>query len=117
MNSIFENAYFGKPYKTRDGRKAIYKYRFTNSTKTTYNCVIKEFEKDLEYTLDGKSLYSSNLDIISEWHGEINEEELSRLASEYAENDNTLHPGCAAFCAYKAGFRKALEIIKNESQN
>ena len=24
--NIFENAYFGKPYKTRDGRKAIYNY-------------------------------------------------------------------------------------------
>ena len=23
MKNIFENAYFGKPYKTRDGRKAI----------------------------------------------------------------------------------------------
>lgn len=24
MENIFENAYFGKPYKTRNGRKAIY---------------------------------------------------------------------------------------------
>lgn len=26
--NIFEDAYFGKPYKTRDGRKAIYKDTF-----------------------------------------------------------------------------------------
>lgn len=41
----------------------------------------------------------------------VNKEELNKLATEYVQNDDISHPGCAAFCAFKAGYRKAMEKL------
>lgn len=107
MENIFENSYFGKAYKTRDGRKALY-IQYDNVMDK--HCFLPEDGRFTYCFNDGMVFESETcVDIISEWQEEINEEELHKLALEYVDNDDTLHPGCAAFCAYKAGYRKAKE--------
>lgn len=71
MSNIFENAYFGKMYKTRDGRKAIY---------IQEDCCIVEGNIDaFSYFDDGHfsiPLKECGIDIVSEWQEPINEEKL-----------------------------------------
>ena len=69
MKNIFENAYFGKAYKTRSGQKAIYLF---SSGGGAY-CITEEFKNTIRYfRLDGIpydfefSKYRGE-DIISEW--------------------------------------------------
>lgn len=86
MNNIFKNAYFGKAYKTRDGKKALY-WRYDghyHSLITDNNCPFQpwcdEAGKDHGWKKDAEE---SPLDIISEWNEEINEEELDELAEHW----------------------------------
>lgn len=77
MKNIFENAYFGKAYRTRDGRKVIYNYHssegyhdiiidgegmsyhFTDHTNGILNLPTpEECKNDVDY--------SSPIDIVSE---------------------------------------------------
>lgn len=113
MKNIFENAYFGKSYKTRDGKKAIYhgskKYKSSDGKVWTYHYLMIEPENvdvfgedmvinhydayindngigrfaNLKYYKD--SGVNAKYDIISEWKEPINEEELDKLAEAYAE--------------------------------
>ena len=69
MKNIFENAYFGKAYKTRSGQKAIYLF----SSGCGAYCITEEFKNTIRYfNLDGIpydfefSKYRGE-DIISEW--------------------------------------------------
>ena len=69
MKNIFENAYFGKAYKTRSGQKAIYLF----SSGCGAYCITEEFKNTVRYFhLDGipydfeNSKYRGE-DIISEW--------------------------------------------------
>lgn len=103
MNNIFENAYFGKAYKTRDGRKVI----FYMATKLGACLLSEKFGLQL-YHFDGTSFMKcSKSDIVSEWQKEINEEE---LAKQYAENSlfGSKTKKQIAYCAYLKGYRKAL---------
>ena len=119
--NIFENAYFSKPYKTRDGRKAIYNYHSIGG----YHDIIIDGE-GMSYhfadhtngiirlprpsEIDPDVDYSCPIDIVSEWT--IDEEELDELAyHEYPDNDNDDTPlnGIDNYElreAFKAGFRK-----------
>lgn len=88
MENIFENAYFGKAYKTRDGRKAIYiKHSQCDDGMV---CVIYEGIVGIcMIMMDGHYWATPNVetdyDIVSEWQDEINEEELNNILDE-AEN-------------------------------
>lgn len=111
--NLFQSAYFGKAYKTRDGRKAIY---------IQENCCIVEGNLDVfSYFDDGHfsiPLEGGDIDIVSEWTEPINEEELHKQSEEYAEQMMVTH--CAAHhidtpnhiikdalrIAYKAGYRQ-----------
>ena len=69
MKNLFENAYFGKAYKTRSGQKAIYLF----SSGCGAYCITEEFKNTIRYfNLDGipydfeNSKYRGE-DIISEW--------------------------------------------------
>ena len=73
MNNIFENAYFGKVYKTRDGRKALY---INCSKKSNIHQLIIEndFMSKRAYYKDGHhEYYKNNMkeDIVSEWQDPI----------------------------------------------
>lgn len=80
MENIFENAYFGKLYKTRDGRKAIYTIMSCDS----HWLAIQDTSFTCEYNNQGKlvSNIGNVMDIVSEWQEEIDEEELEKLADE-----------------------------------
>lgn len=82
----FENAYFDKSYKTRDGRKAIFLYYDYETNPHSYNCWV-EGVGHINYNITGKQYdypedSCTEFDIISEWQEPHNEEELDSLAKE-----------------------------------
>lgn len=82
MNNIFENATFGKAYKTRDGRKAVYISESTidkGAVLIVYEDSISAYRimKDGHYWAT-PNIESSN-DIVSEWQEPISEKELDKL--------------------------------------
>ena len=83
--NLFKNTYFGKLYKTKDGRKAV----FLGWSDKKDKVFLYTQERDMEfygeemYNLDGTTYKGTTPhDIISEWKEEINEDELDKLASE-----------------------------------
>ena len=110
MKNIFENAYFGKAYKTRSGRKAIYLF---GSGGGAY-CVTEEFKNTIRYfALDGVpydfefSRYRGE-DIVCEWQEPIDEVKLSELAWKYTESlDIPCRYEETAVESFKAGYKKA----------
>lgn len=124
MEKIFENAYFGKAYKTRDGRKAVYWRKFDFG----HRLIDEKLHCSLFAHDDGRvqAGVDNNADIVSEWQEEISEEELDKLAKEYSDRElkefeNDSYWGtcadkvvCSAreegtYIAFKAGYRKAME--------
>lgn len=111
MKNIFENAYFGKAYKTSDGRKVLLVSIFPD---TGNAFLISEYKirdncfgnHPYVYRLDGINKDCPELDIVSEW-GEISEEELDKLAEEYFDSlDRDRGPKYH----FKAGCRKMREL-------
>lgn len=111
MNNIFENAYLGKAYKTRDCKKVIFLRTFVCNG---YKHYVSTGELEYSVREDGKvdkNLFPYEEDIVSEWSEEINEEELDELADKLnpyqfvydSDNSNCWDEG------FKAGYRKALE--------
>lgn len=106
MNNIFKSTYFGKPYKTRDGRKAIYVVYDKALDLNEYHYLIVEGEPCLNaYDNNGRAVNrnKSNLAIISEWQEPIGEEKLNEIAIKncpYHDNDNL---ETAYFMGFKAG--------------
>lgn len=108
MENIFENAYFGKPYKTRDGRKAVY---LGDNT-----CWIEGGDTEIGYSRNGLfvDIQEHGIDIVSEWT--IDEKELNKMATQEADSkwvkDKPGYSSWGYICtknAYKAGYRKAKE--------
>ena len=67
MKNIFKNAYFGKPYKTRSGSKAIFLKR--KEITDYYILLVKsdcDFKRIVVY-LNGKHPYEKWADIVSEY--------------------------------------------------
>lgn len=112
MNNIFENAYFGKPYKTRDGRKALYLGKIKEDTKPLKHILNIEGRGSIkdtsEFLNDGSAFgIDSQFDIVSEWQEEINEVKLDKLARK--EYPPRLTWDDRERDAYKKGYRKALD--------
>lgn len=81
--NIFENAYFGKAYKTRDGRKARFVINMGGNYGHPYRLVIEGSDHFFNYDRYGRMANAErDSDIVSEWQEEINEEELDKLAIE-----------------------------------
>ena len=101
--NIFENAYFGKAYKTRNGK--IVRYCGKNSSMY----VLEDDGVVIDYFPDGTFLTSgeSEFDIVSEWQEEIDEEELDDLARKEYPPRTTWDD--SERDAYKKGYRKAKE--------
>lgn len=126
--NIFENAYFGKPYKTRDGRKALLLAIHTGNISPYIEDALIELLID-NYPLSPSFTmcnaigqctddYHPNESIISEWQEEINIEELEKLAmiegakaiSHFVNREQSKFAYEWADLvkeAYKAGYRKA----------
>lgn len=102
MNNIFENAYFGKPYKTRDGKKAIYIYYGPDVQHPFINY------HHLIYDGQNQIVAITNYEeIISEWQEEINEEELDKFAEESSPRVGKLDNIFSYKEGFKEGYRKA----------
>lgn len=117
MKNIFKSAYFGKLYKTRDGRKALFIRKNTDKhfpydilIEGNLGCIM--YDETGKYVGEGPHAY----DIVSEWYEEINEKELDELAEHYIqekEGEIIRHPllyevkDCLEI--YKAGYHKAKE--------
>lgn len=113
-NNIFENAFLGKAYKTRDDRKAIYCESYENSSHTVIHRLLSKgpFGFRLVNTLSNGNIFSFRMDkddIVSEWKEEVNEEELDKLAmTAYAKSEIPVpYDDCSIECieCYKIGFR------------
>lgn len=126
--NIFENAYFGKAYKTRDGRKAILLDKTFDSLIINFG-IINKVGSFIQYAVNNTSGilvqngrefkdYPCELDIVSEWQEEINKEELEKLAmiegakaiSHFVNREQSKFAFEWADLvkeAYKAGYRKA----------
>lgn len=106
MKNIFENAYFGKVYKTREGRRAVYLKFLHNNKHHLYveNTGIMDCTQDGLYT--GMAGRLEDLDIVSEWQEPIDEDKLEELAEEYID---TWSESYSCKLAFKAGYRKAKE--------
>ena len=112
--NIFENAYFGKPFKTRDGRKAIFVSRnpYRNETYVLIegNKSADLMQNDGHYWATKGREYKD--DIISEWQEPIDEEELDKMADDYHKTCYHYHSDDIVLTnriekAFKAGYRKA----------
>lgn len=91
--NIFENAYFGKPYKTKGEKKAIYIHHYKDSEGgDMHYLIIDGSVTTYVWGADGKIAPSYNndeLDIVSEWEEEIDDIELYKLA--LMKNPNMAH--------------------------
>lgn len=109
---ILKNAYFGKPYRTRDGRKAIYWRKLDFG----HRLICEELHCSIIAHDDGKiqTGQDNKVDIVSEWKEEISEEELDSIAwckaiEEYI--DDYRGPYAEGF---KAGYRKSIEQYESK---
>lgn len=118
MKNIFENAYFGKAYRTRDGRKAL----FSTDDEVGVYVYLEGYRMPIPYHYDGEpketGIPSPNVRIISEWQEPIDEEELDKLALEYVGDnhgytytdiDDLPDHLVSEYDTFKAGYRKAKE--------
>lgn len=67
MKNLFQNAYFGKAYKTRSGSKAIFLKR---KEITNYYILLVKSDFDFKRIIvsnDGKHFYKKYYDIVSEY--------------------------------------------------
>lgn len=131
MKKIFENAKFGKTYKTRDGSKAIFICRRTDNKirdltypcaciAHPYACVVEGYGELWNYFSNGRLYigdgFETENDIISEWKDEIDEEELDILVNKYLQSKVLWRVDESEQffinligAAYKAGYRAALK--------
>lgn len=131
MENTFKDAYFGKSYKTRDGRKAIYLF-----VRNMYEENKNYFSKDDIWhilIIEGKHSYTPYYangsviglsddcedDIVSEWEEEINEGELDELAEESLKEQIQIakHYESLGQCygfSYESGFKEGYRKAKEE---
>lgn len=89
MKNIFENTYFGKPYKTSDGKKAIYLRMFIcNGYMYYFSTGDLEFSVN-EYGKIDRNIYPFGEDIVSEWQEPIDEDRLNAILDEAEEMRET----------------------------
>lgn len=114
MGNIFENAYFGKPYKTRDGRKAIY-IGESMVDKGAVQLLHEGLLSIYKVMRNGQFWAIPNIesfnDIVSEWQEEIDEKKLDEIASmEFYKDQTSCYNELDIYkTAFKTGYRKALD--------
>lgn len=135
--NLFQSAYFGKPYRTRDGRKARFVINMGEHYGHPYRLVIEGEYNFFNYDEHGMMLnIERGFDIVSEWQEEINEEELDELAdaetcresdefNTYLDDILSLLDGYkqlkliyrkGLMWAFKTGCRKTLEYINRNKK-
>lgn len=109
---IFENAYFGKAYMLKDGRKAIYVRHKRNFHEVLVHGTYDIYNYNNDGTLSGWT-EPTNSDVVSEWQEEIDEKELNKLAYAVFPDEEDDEDSCAVNLinfslrnAYKKGYRR-----------
>ena len=97
MHNIFENAYFGKAYKTRDGRKAVLITYNQRNKQSPYVCAVSCYFdgsiKSVCHNFYPNGQLHDNLetvnDIVSEWEEHVDEEldKMSYVECPYFSDD------------------------------
>lgn len=117
MDNIFKNACFGKVYKTRDGRKAIF---HKNTINRTWYFIVEEFYERIPYNSDGTCRGNEDLDIVSEWADEKpkSKYDLSDVDLMLSQLEGIIHDAehmtTGNFARHKASILLFARIIKNE---
>lgn len=117
MNNIFSKAYFGKAYRTRNDRKAIYLF----SVGCGVYCITENFQNKIRYYHFSGIPYDFEFskyrgdDIVSEWQEPIDEMKLDELAKDEAQlysvvKSKEWQEG------FKAGFHKVIEYLTNNNK-
>lgn len=126
MENIFENALFGKMYRTRDGRKAIYVgfNPLTNYVMLVIDAFEPSFFDSIAYYPDGAIAMgemNNSKDIVSEWEDPINEDKLSELANKklleeikIAKQSESL--GQCYGVDFVSGFKNGYKAAKKENK-
>lgn len=125
MENIFKDAYFGKPYKTAGGQKALYQYR-----DSTLAHLFTEGDEIDVYISDGRvdsRFFDSKNDIVSEWEEEIDEDKLQALQAKCLAEDienGVMKRNMSHYCpndeqswiqGYAVGFYKAYRLTKKKT--
>lgn len=100
MNNIFKNAYFGKAYKTRNGRKAIYLGEISRDISDNPNRLALSEIYDV-YVMDNgraSSLNECEDDIISEWADEDEPNTTNKYKLMWEELWNVIVPPNSSIC-------------------
>lgn len=117
MKNIFKNAYFGKPYKTRDGRKVIYSHTFfSKEDNETFAILMFHNENVTEDNCDHLATLVVSLD--GTWHRKkhtspidvVSEEEVNNLVSEEEVTNKKKTMGLYATYCTEEQTKKALEL-------
>lgn len=109
MKNIFKDAYFDKPYRTRDGKKAIY----TMMSCGSHWLSVQDTSFTWEYDDSGKlvSEICPAMDIVSEWKEPIDVEKIDMFASEYIKDKKKPSMRISSYNGFRACFRKAIDRI------
>lgn len=115
MKTIFDGAKFGDVFKTRNGKKAIYVIHSDDR----YGFVVDGFCETMPYVLEDnickiarfdspytRTHYSSDMDVVEKWKGDIDEKYLDGLVHQYYD-----WAGSDCMEAFKDGYRRAMEEI------
>lgn len=129
MENIFKNAYFGKPYRTRSGEKALYSHYDDNYNLHELFTYSQFVWVDNEGFVDEEHLELNDPnDIVSEWQEEINEVELDKLAIEekkkykeqlpfyyeFPHSESDLNIRCMGYIdGFKDCYRKVIEKYRS----
>lgn len=92
MTNIFENAYFGKPYKTRDGEMAMYIRAGVDEYGRTYHDL-----ETADYTISARcdgterfAINESSEDIVGEWNESVTDEYVTDFAQKLYPDNNPI---------------------------
>lgn len=88
MNNIFKDAYFGKEYRTRDDKKAIF---HRNANDKVWYLIKEDIHERIPYNADGTCRGDNCHDVVAEWQEPVDVEELRKEIEEYAENMMIIH--------------------------
>lgn len=117
MNNIFKNAYFGKPYKTREGRTVIFSHTFfSKEDNETFAILMFHNENVTEDNADHLATLVVSLD--GSWHRKkhtspldvVSDEEVNNLVSEEEVTNKKKTMGLYAIYCTEEQTKKALEL-------
>lgn len=128
MKDLFKSAYFGKPYQTRDGKKALL-LAIHPSLLSPYiedahiELLIDNYPRSPTFTMCnslGQCMddYHPNESIVSEWKGQVSDGELNNLAEEAFKREiHNAHQAEANGECYGLDFESAYKLGFRDGEN